>query len=708
MEQIQSVTSRKEVIDSACISAHEQKFYVKRLKLSHFKRFDSLDLRFADGFQIIIGPNEKGKSTIVDAIIAGLFFNPESKASYITQHQSWGSDQLYSLELEMVMHGKEFLLKKDFENKYFQLKAIDGSEHYDTFEKGQPVIDNAIGFSSSLVFETSGCIKQGMMSDIQTKINKKEVASSLEGAVTSIDVHISASDVIKRIERTIRSINKGLKTITRDPGPLREICDSIQSHTHQLQQQKKAFDLLQSSYVELEEIKKLSRTVNKKLQSKKQLLEKIIAQRSSKSNIKKLEKEYIRFQQQLEQYEKLEHEITFLTDKLKNYPSHTVEDYHNAQKQILEIQSTLKVYQDQAKEISHGKETLQRGALWASLGFGILGLLGFVIDPFFYILFLLAIGSFAVYGILRAKQRSYERVDKETSLRTRFQKILQTFDSNTVKEFLEKKKEFESVLQKRNDLQSEIRGFERKGSKKELEKQKQDLILALDQEKQFFRENGGDGKTGITLSDSEIITLKHEVEELQLQSDHLRQETTAKKAVINSSRVDPDNMIRLEEELHVFQDREHEIKSKLRVLEITKKYIDMARTSTLENTSVRLQKYLKKHLPFITNARYKDVEVNSQMEIQVFSKERNDYLEPETHLSHGTIDQIYLIARFGLHELFSGGRHSIMILDDPFVHFDKERRLNALELLQTMAQENQIILLTHNREYASLPEVIQL
>jgi len=42
--------------------------YVQRIRLQNFKRFDSLDINFKEGMNILIGDNESGKSTILNAI----------------------------------------------------------------------------------------------------------------------------------------------------------------------------------------------------------------------------------------------------------------------------------------------------------------------------------------------------------------------------------------------------------------------------------------------------------------------------------------------------------------------------------------------------------------------------------------------------------------------------------------------------------------
>jgi uncharacterized protein YhaN len=103
----------------------------------------------------------------------------------------------------------------------------------------------------------------------------------------------------------------------------------------------------------------------------------------------------------------------------------------------------------------------------------------------------------------------------------------------------------------------------------------------------------------------------------------------------------------------------------------------------------------------VTEGRYEKVRVSPALDIEVYSAEKQAFLSPKRHLSQGTIDQIYVIARFGLHRLLSGGRAVPIILDDPFVNCDEVRKAGMMNLLRTLAQEQQVVLLSHRDEYAS-------
>jgi uncharacterized protein YhaN len=92
------------------------------------------------------------------------------------------------------------------------------------------------------------------------------------------------------------------------------------------------------------------------------------------------------------------------------------------------------------------------------------------------------------------------------------------------------------------------------------------------------------------------------------------------------------------------------------------------------------------------------------LKFEVYSDELKDWVEPESHLSRGTIDQLYLAARLALVKIISEDRDPVLILDDPFVTFDDRRRSNAISVLKRFAERYQIFLLTCHDHYDGITE----
>jgi len=68
-------------------------------------------------------------------------------------------------------------------------------------------------------------------------------------------------------------------------------------------------------------------------------------------------------------------------------------------------------------------------------------------------------------------------------------------------------------------------------------------------------------------------------------------------------------------------------------------------------------------------------------------------------LSQGARDQIHLAVRLALIELMSGGESQPLFLDDPFVHFDPARLVRALDLVREFATRHQVVMFTCDPRY---------
>lgn len=87
---------------------------------------------------------------------------------------------------------------------------------------------------------------------------------------------------------------------------------------------------------------------------------------------------------------------------------------------------------------------------------------------------------------------------------------------------------------------------------------------------------------------------------------------------------------------------------------------------------------------------------------QSFIVERNDgmkFLAEE--LSQATAEQLYLSIRLALVKNINDQLHLPIMIDDSFVHFDKQRTTNILRLMEELKQDNQVIYFTCHKHIAA-------
>ena len=96
----------------------------------------------------------------------------------------------------------------------------------------------------------------------------------------------------------------------------------------------------------------------------------------------------------------------------------------------------------------------------------------------------------------------------------------------------------------------------------------------------------------------------------------------------------------------------------------------------------------------ITGGRYTEIKLDENMapSIQVDGRRWTAV----DHFSRGTVDAIYLALRMALAKVRDDGRSLPLMLDDPFVHLDQKRLAKTLNLVDLASADGQLILFSHN------------
>jgi len=99
-----------------------------------------------------------------------------------------------------------------------------------------------------------------------------------------------------------------------------------------------------------------------------------------------------------------------------------------------------------------------------------------------------------------------------------------------------------------------------------------------------------------------------------------------------------------------------------------------------------LSKYTAIVMPKLTEGRYKQIQIDDNLKVRVFSTEKNDFADLD-ELSSGTQRQIMLAVRLAISKaLVEAGQQGkqFIILDEPFAFFDRERIRNTIKSLNDL------------------------
>jgi AAA domain len=109
----------------------------------------------------------------------------------------------------------------------------------------------------------------------------------------------------------------------------------------------------------------------------------------------------------------------------------------------------------------------------------------------------------------------------------------------------------------------------------------------------------------------------------------------------------------------------------------------------------RLAASVAERLALLTEGRYAAVNVDTtHFEVSLLGSDRPD-LVPLDLVSHGTRDQVSLLLRLALAEVLSGAGEEVpLLLDEPLLSADPQRRATALRFLWNLSATNQVVLST--------------
>ena len=87
-----------------------------RLEVTAFKGVPDGSYDLADGFTVVRGPNEAGKSSFQQALLTALFGDAKSGARKYDSLHSWQAGRKCGLMLTFTAGGKDYELIRDFES----------------------------------------------------------------------------------------------------------------------------------------------------------------------------------------------------------------------------------------------------------------------------------------------------------------------------------------------------------------------------------------------------------------------------------------------------------------------------------------------------------------------------------------------------------------------------------------------------------------
>lgn len=204
---------------------------IKRLKTINFRNLKNNEpYEFNSSFVVIYGPNEAGKTSMLEAIEAALFEKVDRHK--IPDFMTWGRAEKPVIELTLEIDGKDIVIERNFQDSRSYMKA-EGIDLKDE-KRIKAKIEGLLGFNDPSTFRNLLTIRQNEMSNIETEGIQKEIDTMITGGVKGISVieilnlldsklskernRFKGEDgrVYDRIERELSDLNKKREELKKE------------------------------------------------------------------------------------------------------------------------------------------------------------------------------------------------------------------------------------------------------------------------------------------------------------------------------------------------------------------------------------------------------------------------------------------------------------------------------------------------------------
>ncbi len=152
----------------------------------------------------------------------------------------------------------------------------------------------------------------------------------------------------------------------------------------------------------------------------------------------------------------------------------------------------------------------------------------------------------------------------------------------------------------------------------------------------------------------------------------------------------------LQSKLAVARKRLQELEKTFQAISYAQQTLEIAMQELQRRFAPRITRLAGEYLQHLTGGIYDRISIGEDLTIQAARSEENT-LRPAQWRSEGTGDQMYLALRLAVWEVLSP--ENPMILDDALLRFDQGRMEKAMELLEAVGADRQILLFScQNRE----------
>ncbi|TAK21943.1 MAG: hypothetical protein EPO26_13260 [Chloroflexota bacterium] len=202
---------------------------VEKIAVERFRALADAELTFAPGLNIIRGPNEAGKSSVVLALLTALFTRASSAAIDVKEMRAWGAERAMILRLDLRDGDERFELTRDFEGRRQSLRPLPNGDALSDPNAIEQHIVTMLGCPSALFFQSTAFIRHDDLAQIDR--DKNALSRKLRDRATGSD-EIGVEAALQRLKDHRTYVLRGVdRPAPNNPGPLSVLREQKEAFT---------------------------------------------------------------------------------------------------------------------------------------------------------------------------------------------------------------------------------------------------------------------------------------------------------------------------------------------------------------------------------------------------------------------------------------------------------------------------------------------
>lgn len=690
---------------------------ITQIRLRRFKRFGDWSGTFAPGLTVVRGPNEAGKTTVMEAIFEGLFGNP-GRTEALARLKSWGEQRLGEITIEMEVKGSRHLLRKDMEAGTILLQSEGGHERIETARDVQRRLLEWIGLPSEAAYRSTAFVAQADIARVSEdrRMLSTHLSRILSG--TGVETVQQALQWLADQRARLGAVGPGAKT------PADRIAELRAQQTSVRQREERA----QRHRVELREVLRRLEEIEQETAQKSELVRVAKAAGDLQRREQSLVEEETATKEHLTRADGLLTRLAKLDHALAEFSSQQealIAELFHARRQFLQLETNLATATQQAERDEralehlatlHHNATRAGGMGWTLAGSGAIGIIGggLILVLLFHWIGWVLLGAGAIVTLVGMRYRG-RITEAGADYRNQEQRVLElrrkievmqrqlaeaqemvssklgAVGSTSLEDVERRFSTYMELLREREEVRASLRQIRGADPKAALEGRLKEIAEEL----ASIRSNMETLPKGARRSPAGgAEQFEQQAKQLTAELHELREKRARLEGVLDELRERSDEAPRLEEEIVTLQAKMTRDKQTLEILDLTSRMLEEARTLSVYPARELLERRSGEYMSMATGGAYGRVAVDERaLRPQLWVPAAGTWKDG-MDLSQGTSDQLYLCLRLALLDVITADRKPPLFLDEPFAHLDDQRRRAMLTLLGAAAKDRQVVLFT--------------